>query len=81
MVPFWGGNQLVWTQKKSSKESSWFEDLRSKVGFNSRIQYASNESKLPPKNLDTSSKVGFNYKLATWNYERKNELKSSFKIC
>jgi hypothetical protein len=33
-------------QKRAKKESSWFEESRCKVGFNSRIQFASNESKL-----------------------------------
>ncbi len=43
-------------KKKSSKESSWFGEprckLQSKAGSNSRIQFASNESKLVPRNLD-----------------------------
>jgi hypothetical protein len=57
MAPFWRENQLVQTQKKkSSKESLQLGEPRcklgSKAGSNSRIQFASNESKLVPKNSD-----------------------------
>jgi hypothetical protein len=48
-----GLNQYKRTKKK---ENSWFEEprckLRSNRRSNSRIQFASNESKLVPKNLD-----------------------------
>jgi hypothetical protein len=53
-------------KKTSSKESSWFGEPRCKVGSkarsNSRIQFASNESKLVPRNLDLAppSKAGLN---------------------
>jgi hypothetical protein len=64
-LSFWMENQLVSTQKKKAKkESSWLEEPRcklgSKAGSNSRIQFASNESKLVPKNLEPGhpSKVG-----------------------
>jgi hypothetical protein len=55
---------LKWAKKRSSKESLWFGQQRCKLGSktwcNSRIQFASNESKLVPRNLDsrTPSKVG-----------------------
>jgi hypothetical protein len=58
MAPFWRENQLVQTQKKQELkgESSWFGEPRCKLGFkgrsNSRIQFASNESKLVSRNLD-----------------------------
>ncbi len=64
--PFWRESQFVQTKEKekSFKESSEFGEPRWKLGYNlgsnSRIQFASNESKLVPMNLDPgpSSKVG-----------------------
>jgi len=54
-------------KKRAQNESSLFEDPRcklgSKVSSNSRVQFASNESKLVPRNLDpgpAQSKVGLN---------------------
>jgi hypothetical protein len=35
--------------KKARKESSWFEEPRCELRFNSRIQFASNEFKLVSK--------------------------------
>jgi hypothetical protein len=62
---FGGKIKLVWsTKKRAKKESSWFEEARCKLGSkarsNSRIQFASNESKSVPTNLDPGpvSKVG-----------------------
>jgi len=57
MALFRRQNQLVPTPKtKSNKESSRFEEPRwklgSKAGSNSRIQFASNGSKLGPRNLN-----------------------------
>jgi len=50
---FWMKNQLVETPpQKSSKESSWFGELRCKLVSNSKIQFASNGSKLVPRNLN-----------------------------
>jgi hypothetical protein len=52
----WRGNQLVRTKKQCSKESSWFEEPRirlgTKVQSNLRIHFASNQSKLVPRKLD-----------------------------
>jgi hypothetical protein len=76
-----GGKSIGLNPKKEFKRLKFMIwRTKFKVGFNSKIQYASNESKLVPKNLDPSSKVGLNNKLATWNHERENELKFSFKI-
>jgi len=51
----------IQTQKKNKsakKESSWFEEPRAKaLGCNPRIQFASNESKLVPRNLDPGSPI------------------------
>jgi len=69
MAPFYREYQLVWTQKKSS----WFGEPRCKLGSkarsNSRIQFASNESKIVPRNLDprSPSKVG----LRLWYHSRR----------
>jgi len=57
VTSFWKENQLVWTKKQSSKESSWFGEPRMGLGTkvlesNSRIQFASNQSKLVPRKLD-----------------------------
>jgi hypothetical protein len=64
---FWRENELVRTKKISAKRrSSWFGEPRiirlvTKVQSNSRIQFASNQSKLVLRKLDPgpSSKVGF----------------------
>jgi hypothetical protein len=66
MEPFWRENLLVQTQKKKAKkESSWFEEPRCKLGSNagsnSRTQFASNESKVVSRNLNSSSKVGITH--------------------
>jgi hypothetical protein len=65
MTQFWRKIKVIWTKKKELKrESSWLEEPRcnigSNIGSNSRIQFASNEPKLGPKNLDPEppSKVG-----------------------
>jgi hypothetical protein len=59
MAPFWRENQLVQTQKKKTRAQRRAHDLENqdaKLGFkgrsNSRIQFASNESKLVSRNLD-----------------------------
>jgi len=57
MAPFRRQNQLVQTPpKKVNKESSRFEEPKWKLGYkagsNSRIQFASNGSKLGPRNLN-----------------------------
>jgi hypothetical protein len=62
------GEKINWfrvqTKKECSKESCWFGEPRfrlgTKVQSNSRIQFASNQSKLVPRKLDSgpSSKVG-----------------------
>ncbi len=61
------GNHLVQPKTRAQNESSLFEDPRCKLGSkvrsNSRVQFASNESKLVPRNLDpgpAQSKVGLN---------------------
>ncbi len=41
-----GLNQKTNKQKRARKESSRFEESRCKLGFNSRIQFASNDTKL-----------------------------------
>jgi len=49
------GGKINWFEgekKRALKESLWFEEPRCKLGLNSRIQFASNESKLVPMNLD-----------------------------
>jgi hypothetical protein len=54
MAPFWRGNQFVQTKKGELKWRA--HDLKTqdaKLGSNSRIQFASNESKLVPRNLGT----------------------------
>jgi hypothetical protein len=61
---FWRENQFVPTKKQCPKESSWFGEPRirlgTKVQSNSRIQFASNQSKLVPRKLDPgpSSQMG-----------------------
>jgi hypothetical protein len=56
MAPFWRENELVHTQKKEVKRSSWLGERRCKLGskarWNSRIQFVSNASKLVSRNLD-----------------------------
>jgi hypothetical protein len=53
MAPFWRENQWVRTpKKKSQKGELMIEEPRCKLRSNSRIQFASNESKLVPMNLD-----------------------------
>jgi hypothetical protein len=65
------GVKINWLGPKKHcwKESSWFEEPRirlgTKVESNSRIQFASNQSKLVLRKLDPqpSSKVGLNHDL------------------
>jgi hypothetical protein len=58
MAAFWRENQLVPTKRKRTKKvSPWFEEPRGKLGSNSRIQFASNESKLVSTNLDPGPHV------------------------
>jgi hypothetical protein len=52
MAPFWRENQLVGTKKKSSRFGEPRYKIGSKARFNSRIEFASNESKLVAGNLD-----------------------------
>jgi hypothetical protein len=49
-----------WVQKHGSSQGFNLLQMSPKTWFNSRIQFASNESKLVPRNLDlrTPSKVG-----------------------
>jgi len=70
MAPFRRENELIWThptKRKSSKERSRFGEPRCKLGSkartNSRIQFASKETKLVPKNFDPipPSKVGLSF--------------------
>jgi hypothetical protein len=58
MAPFWRENLLVQTQKKELKRRA--HDLKnqdaklvSNAGSNSRTQFASNESKVLPRNLNS----------------------------
>ncbi len=57
MAPFWRENQLVWTPKKKKRLPRRANDLENQdasnlLELNSRIQFASNESKLVPRNLN-----------------------------
>ncbi len=45
------GNSIGSNPKKDLEESSWFGEPKCKLGSNSRIQFASNESKLVPSNF------------------------------
>jgi len=69
MTPCWReSNWFGGKKEKSSKKSTWFGEPRYKLGSNSRIQFASNENKLVPKNLDygTPSKVGLIMHIQEW---------------
>jgi hypothetical protein len=52
------GGKINWFElkKRAKKESSWFEEPRSKPGFkpgsNSMVQFASKESELVPRTLE-----------------------------
>jgi hypothetical protein len=74
---FWRENQLVGTKRQCLKESSWFGEPRIRLGTqvhsNSRIQFASHESKLVPRKSDPgpSPKVSlmiFYYKTGSTPY-------------
>jgi hypothetical protein len=69
------GGKINWfrPKKQCSKESSWFGEPRirlgTKVQSNSRIQFASNQSKLVPRKLDPRllSKVGLRMDIGKWS--------------
>lgn len=63
---FWGKINSFRLKKRAKKESLWFEPrckLHSKAVSNSRIQFASKEFKLVPRNLEPGppSKVGLSF--------------------
>jgi hypothetical protein len=66
-------NQLVQTERQCWRESSWFGEpiikLRTNIQSNTRIQFASNQSKLVLRKLDLrhSSKVGLSHKTQNSN--------------
>jgi hypothetical protein len=66
MAPLGGVGESIGLnqRKRAKKESSRFEEPRCKPGSNSRIQFASNESKLGPRNLDPGPHLKWPYNSA-----------------
>jgi hypothetical protein len=59
------GKSIGSNPKKDLQESSWFGEPKCKLGSNSRIQFASNESKLIPRNFHPGPhlKCGLRFRL------------------
>jgi len=71
MAPFWRENQLVWTPKKKKGLPRRAHDLENQdasklLEFNSRIQFASNKSKLVPRNLNIGPHLKVGHRIVTF---------------